>query len=135
MRTRSTCRSSTGGDSALDSAVPVDNLRLGSVAPENCKPGAVPAGGDYVALGDSYSSGFGVAPYEASSHVEGGNDCQRSDRAYGPLVAEELGYRLYDEQEEHFTFKACRGGVTRNFYHPRRRRGQLGRGASTGSPE
>jgi hypothetical protein len=107
------------GDSALDSAVLVDNLRLGSVAPENCKPGAVLAGGTYVALGDSYSSGFGVAPYEASSHVEGGNDCQRSDRAYGSLVAEELGYRLYDEQGEHFTFKACQGGVTRDFYHPR----------------
>jgi lysophospholipase L1-like esterase len=103
------------GDHILDSAVLVDNLRLGTVGnvATECKPGAqVIDKSHYVALGDSYSSGFGVAPFYAGTHKDNGpNDCQRSKLAYGPRVAEAKGLTL--------DFHACQGAVTKDFYYPR----------------
>ncbi|MGL5828120.1 MAG: GDSL-type esterase/lipase family protein [Angustibacter sp.] len=66
----------------------------------------------YVALGDSFASGFGLGSYEPGTHHgEGGNDCQRSALAYGPAVARELGLAL--------GFHACQGAVTADLSRPR----------------
>jgi hypothetical protein len=103
------------GDRIYDSAVFLDNLRVGRVADvqRDCKPGADLADDRrYYALGDSYSSGFGVSPYEPGTNGDAGpNDCQRSTRAYSQLVASDLGLDL--------SFHACQGAVTRDFYEPR----------------
>jgi lysophospholipase L1-like esterase len=106
------------GDTAYDSAVLIDNLRLGTVGdPAECKPGAtVVDNSRYVALGDSYSSGFGVSPYMADTLKEDGesdtaNNCQRSTRAYSQVVAQAKGLSL--------SFHACQGGVTADFLAPR----------------
>ncbi|GAB3599106.1 hypothetical protein GCM10027586_01540 [Kineococcus gypseus] len=103
------------GDTAYDSAVLVDNLRLGSVGdPSECEPGAtVVDNSRYVALGDSYSSGFGVSPYFAGTYDEDEktNNCQRSTRAYSTVVAARKGLTL--------DFHACQGGVTEDFVEPR----------------
>lgn len=50
----------------------------------------------YVALGDSYSSGVGTRSY-----IDDGTSCQRSTYAYPSLVAAARGYRL--------NFRACSG--------------------------
>ena len=42
--------------------------------------------GRYVALGDSFSSGEGVSPFEAGTDVDGGNICHRSELAYARLI-------------------------------------------------
>lgn len=103
------------GDRFYDSAVIVDNLRLGRVADveTDCTPGAtVVDNTTYVGLGDSYSSGFGVSPYEPGTNKDlGDNDCQRSTRAYAELVAQ--------SEDLDLTFKACQGAVTEDFYYPR----------------
>ncbi|WP_026923787.1 SGNH/GDSL hydrolase family protein [Glycomyces arizonensis] len=52
---------------------------------------------DYVALGDSYSSGTGTGSYTDAA-------CKRSDLAYPALLAAELGAEL--------TFAACSGAYT-----------------------
>ncbi|WP_051325711.1 SGNH/GDSL hydrolase family protein [Glycomyces tenuis] len=52
---------------------------------------------DYVALGDSYSSGSGTGSYTDSA-------CKRSDLAYPALLAERLGAEL--------SFEACFGATT-----------------------
>jgi lysophospholipase L1-like esterase len=54
---------------------------------------------DYVALGDSYSSGTGTNYYDLSS------SCQRSSRAYPALWASQQGTAS-------FTFAACSGATT-----------------------
>ncbi|MFC8074658.1 SGNH/GDSL hydrolase family protein [Streptomyces sp. NPDC057307] len=43
----------------------------------------------YVALGDSYSSGEGVQPFDAATNVAGGNQCHRSAYAYSRLVSQD----------------------------------------------
>ena len=53
----------------------------------------------YVALGDSYSSGVGTRVF----YKEEGN-CSRSPDAYGPKIAAARGYSL--------SFQACSGAVT-----------------------
>jgi lysophospholipase L1-like esterase len=103
------------GDHIYDSAAIIDNLRLGTVddVATDCKAGAkVIDRTAYVALGDSYSSGFGVSPYFPGTHKDAGdNDCQRSTRAYGPRVADAKGLNL--------EFHACQGAVTKDFYNAR----------------
>jgi lysophospholipase L1-like esterase len=54
---------------------------------------------DYVALGDSYSSGTGTNDYDLSS------SCQRSSRSYPALWAAQQGTAS-------FTFAACAGATT-----------------------
>ncbi|NUQ33304.1 MAG: SGNH/GDSL hydrolase family protein, partial [Dermatophilaceae bacterium] len=59
---------------------------------------AAAAGGSYVALGDSYSSGTGTRAY-----ISDGTSCQRSVYAYPSLDAASLGLAL--------TFRACSGAT------------------------
>jgi len=103
------------GDGIYDSAVLLDNLRFTRVADveRECRPGAELADNrKYVGLGDSYSSGFGVEPYEPGTHKDGTeNDCQRSEKAFAPLIAARFGLEL--------DFHACQGAVTRDFYEAR----------------
>jgi lysophospholipase L1-like esterase len=56
---------------------------------------------NYVALGDSFSSGFGVEPYELN------NDCMRSEYAYPKIIANQLKMNL--------SFYACSGATTKDF--------------------
>lgn len=57
-----------------------------------------------VALGDSYSSGVGTFKYYNT-----GNGCHRSELGYPPYVAKKFGH-------DNFTFAACSGAVTDDFY-------------------
>jgi lysophospholipase L1-like esterase len=62
-------------------------------------PAASAAASQYVALGDSYSSGVGTRVFYEES-----GSCKRSPKAYGPLVAAANGYTL--------SFQACSGAKT-----------------------
>ncbi|MCK2239333.1 MULTISPECIES: SGNH/GDSL hydrolase family protein [unclassified Crossiella] len=63
-------------------------------------PASAAAGGDYVALGDSYASGVGAGGYERGSGA-----CRRSRHAYPQLVAKALAPSA-------FHFPACSGAST-----------------------
>lgn len=84
--------------------MPVPRLRPVAVALVLLAAVVLPAapasatGEQYVALGDSYSSGTGTGPYLAD-----GTDCQRSVRAYPSLIAGAQGYAL--------NFRACSGAT------------------------
>jgi lysophospholipase L1-like esterase len=60
---------------------------------------AAAAAPQYVALGDSYSSGVGTRVFYSES-----GSCKRSPEAYGPKVAAAKGYEL--------SFQACSGAKT-----------------------
>ncbi|WP_368496283.1 GDSL-type esterase/lipase family protein [Herbiconiux sp. A18JL235] len=60
------------------------------------------AGKSYVALGDSYSAGFGLTPYSELP----ASGCFQADQNYPHLVAESLGLSLDD--------RTCSGAVTAN---------------------
>lgn len=62
-------------------------------------PAADAAASQYVALGDSYSSGVGTRVFYSES-----GSCKRSPDAYGPKVAAAKGYTL--------SFQACSGAKT-----------------------
>jgi lysophospholipase L1-like esterase len=62
-------------------------------------PAVAAAAPQYVALGDSYSSGVGTRVY-----YNDGSNCSRSPDAYGPLIAAKDGYTL--------SFQACGGAKT-----------------------
>jgi LPXTG-motif cell wall-anchored protein len=65
-------------------------------------PDDSPVGKSYVALGDSYSAGFGLTPYGD----EPAPGCFQADQNYPHLVAESLGLVLDD--------RTCSGAVTAN---------------------
>jgi GDSL-like Lipase/Acylhydrolase family len=73
---------------------------------------------DYVALGDSYSSGEGVPPFDPETDTSG-NRCHRSTAAYS-RVFEPIGWRLRRR------FFACSGAVTDNVGLLDEASGQLG---------
>lgn len=90
------------GDHAFDSAVMVDNLRVGRVATPatDCKSGAVPVGGapSYVAFGDSYTTGESIRTCNYSL-VKSKYGCQGTPpgaappaRPYPEIVANALGH-------------------------------------------
>ncbi|MGW1062359.1 SGNH/GDSL hydrolase family protein [Micromonospora rubida] len=81
---------------ALTALVAVLTAAVGAVA----VPGAAQAAAavNYVALGDSYSSGVGAGPYDLST-------CLRSEKSYAPLWA--AANRVTS-----FKFPACGGAVT-----------------------
>lgn len=81
---------------ARSAAVTVAALALAAVG---LPATAHAASGDYVALGDSYSSGLG-----AGSYYDDGTDCRRSSKAYGVLLASGAGLDL--------TLAACSGATT-----------------------
>ncbi|MDQ1679511.1 MAG: hypothetical protein QOI42_370 [Frankiaceae bacterium] len=64
-----------------------------------------------VALGDSFASGEGSAPYLAGTDTAG-NTCHRSPQAYGSLLASILGV------SSSFAFVACSGAVTADLFAP-----------------
>lgn len=103
------------GDRVYDSAVFVDNLRFTRVVDpqRDCQPGAeLVDNTDYVALGDSYSSGYGAGDYEPGTNGDPGpNDCQRSRNSFAWPVGEGLGLAT--------RFHACQGAVTRDLYESR----------------
>ncbi|MGW3807491.1 SGNH/GDSL hydrolase family protein [Micromonospora sp. NPDC005113] len=80
---------------ALAALVAAFTAALGAVlVPGTAQAAAV----NYVALGDSYSSGVGAGPYDSSS-------CLRSQKSYAPLWAAAHGVTS-------FSFPACGGAVT-----------------------
>jgi hypothetical protein len=99
---------STGTTSSMIQGFAVPGLTLSyRVALE---PGNSPSV-SFVAMGDSYSSGEGLAPYLPGSHQNNPlDDCDRSLRTYGPLLdkAAKLG---------EMDFVACSGAVTRDLQH------------------
>jgi len=68
---------------------------------------------NYVALGDSYSSGEGLGPYRPDS-ILGSDKCDRSDKAYGPQLATAARLTLT-------AFVACSGAVTADITNPNHR--------------
>lgn len=75
---------------------------------------AQPVRDGFVALGDSYSSGYGVGAYDwGTNNAEGtGNNCQRSAAAYSRDV-----WRQWTQLD--FNFRACQGATTNDFYTSR----------------
>ena len=100
---------------------------VGATAHSAQRPAAVPTG-RYVALGDSYASGFGVLPYAKGTDVVGGNRCKRSEGAYAHKVGKRIDRAL--------DFHACAEARTKDFYQANTAWGepaQLDRvGSSTG---
>lgn len=76
----------------------------------------------YVALGDSYASGFGVEPYAAGTYDPSVNDCQRSESAYPELLSKMIGSNL--------SFNACQGALTGDLLSKRTRAGEADWGES-----
>jgi len=66
---------------------------------------------EYVALGDSYSSGEGDPPYETLTAIPGWNVCHRSEAAYSDLLDRELTLGPLG-------FGACSGAVTDDLFNP-----------------
>lgn len=64
----------------------------------------------YIALGDSFSSGEGVEPFEASTDIPNLNKCHRSENAYPRLLVDEHGAPSLGSDG----FRACSGAVTTN---------------------
>ncbi len=73
--------------------------------------------GTYVALGDSYSAGEGLRPFDqftTSDQASGGTGCHRSSRAYPRLLR-------FASPSPAELFVACSGAVKHDLYAPHRR--------------
>jgi lysophospholipase L1-like esterase len=74
---------------------------------------AIPAiAGDYVALGDSYSAGEGLQPFDAFTNTDTarlGNGCHRSAQAYSQLLR-------FEGPAPAERFVACSGAVTSDIF-------------------
>jgi hypothetical protein len=64
---------------------------------------------NYVALGDSFSSGEGVPPFGSSTAITGVNECHRSSKAYPGLIDQIGAYDL-----NLTAFRACSGAKMEN---------------------
>lgn len=96
---------------ALDAALSVPTPAAGSPSATST-PGALPAPAEYVALGDSYSSGEGNPPYDQGTDVPT-DKCHRSPEAYPYLLAEQAsGWNLGPED-----FFACSGSTIQNIVY------------------
>lgn len=77
---------------------------------------------DYLALGDSYSSGDGASPYLPGSRDSDGKDCDRSEGAYSSFVSHPTLNPaptlrdLADDTTSSWRFWACAGARTFNMY-------------------
>jgi len=80
-------------------------------------PGPVPIDlgrpGRYVALGDSYSAGEGLTPYQEGTQDadQGGDRCHRSEQLAYPLLLQ-----FVQETETTMIFRACSGAVVPNVF-------------------
>ncbi|MBJ6647145.1 hypothetical protein DD630_05820 [Streptomyces sp. BSE7F] len=74
-----------------------------------------PAASSYVAMGDSYSSGEGVEPFEGPSNQPGYNECHRSENAYSKLVSRSPTAAPYLDWGK---FVACSGATTNEVINP-----------------
>lgn len=110
------------GDSVYDSAVIIDNMRWR--AGTNCDQGATTEN-RYVAMGDSFSSGEGVAPYLPGTD-SADNRCHRSTSAYSKVVETKSTTKPGTP-----VFVACSGAVTNDLFEPN----HLGNKTSTGQVE
>jgi lysophospholipase L1-like esterase len=75
-------------------------------------PPVAPGTGNYVALGDSYSSGEGNPPYLSGTDVPNGDKCHRSALSYSFDVNNDLGFYA-----PRFSFHACSGARIGDFYN------------------
>ena len=66
---------------------------------------------NYVALGDSFSSGEGVEPFDPYTAAPPTNECHRSDKAYSRLLVNAPGSKL---RFNGFAFLACSGATIGN---------------------
>jgi lysophospholipase L1-like esterase len=73
---------------------------------------------DYVALGDSFSSGEGVPPYQQATDVPKTSMCHRSTTAYPPLRTAQLPKLLATKRTVNLAFGACSGAPTANLQKP-----------------
>lgn len=64
---------------------------------------------EYVAMGDSFSSGEGVEPFEAGTASPGVNECHRSEKAYARILSRDPASALELSDDG---FVACSGAVT-----------------------
>ncbi len=90
----------------------VANAAAGTVSEIGIQKGRYAAhvvGGEYVALGDSFSSGEGSRNYEGPPHEPAGSACHRSPQSWPSLVKTELGSST-------FVFEACSGAELHDFY-------------------
>lgn len=79
--------------------------------PANAAPGDPTDGFEYVSLGDSYSAGYGLAPFSHSSPFPGApNGCFQAEANYPHLIAADLGLQLADQ--------TCTGAITANIGYP-----------------
>jgi lysophospholipase L1-like esterase len=99
----------TGGSPTGPDAAP--SATTSTYAPEPPTPREIAESGDYVALGDSYSSGEGADDYQPGTD-EDTNRCHRSGNAYGQQV-----YNGGDFAGG-FSFGACSGGVVEDYFAP-----------------
>jgi hypothetical protein len=75
--------------------------------------------GDYVALGDSYSAGEGLDPFDPYTGTDG-DDCHRSSRAYSQwLVFDPNPTNLGGIAQPMHRFAACSGAIVRDVYEGR----------------
>lgn len=82
-------------------------------------------GADYVAMGDSYSSGEGNSPYEAHSDMDGLNECHRSiSYSYSYPISHDATLGLED-----VLFVACSGATTNSILNGSTHGGGWGEGA------
>ncbi|MET4669113.1 SGNH/GDSL hydrolase family protein [Streptomyces sp. PvR018] len=90
-------------------AIEVPGLGLdyprGAVLAQTQRPAA-----SYIALGDSFSSGEGVEPFEDETELPGVNTCHRSEDAYARLISGTGGVPSLGSDG----FRACSGAVTDN---------------------
>jgi hypothetical protein len=82
-----------------------------------------------VVLGDSYSSGEGLYPYDVGTDVPGRNLCHRSAKSYGHVAAAELGYRLVDHSCSGATLDAMDAANPKNRNEPAQNAAVAGLGA------
>ncbi|MGD8373316.1 MAG: SGNH/GDSL hydrolase family protein [Candidatus Woesebacteria bacterium] len=69
----------------------------------------------YYALGDSFASGEGAAPFVDGTDIEGKNTCHRSLQAYATLLQQNAALRLVTPDGG---FVACSGAETKNVRTP-----------------
>jgi lysophospholipase L1-like esterase len=93
------------------STLGIAGVVLALTVPMGCSrsAGATGTGAVYAALGDSYSSGAGIAPVADAS-------CYRSGADFGALVAKRMGYTPFEDV-------SCGGAATDNLLRPQATQG------------